>query len=451
MSTVAAQDTPHAPRVLACAPVPTLPDALPIRTRSPLDATVRVPGSKSVTNRALLAAALAPGESRIRGGLDSDDTQVMRRALEALGADIDESLPDSWGVRGCDGRFRAPSSGLYVGGSGTAARFLCAAATLAEGPVSLDGDPRMRERPIGDLADALRALGADLEFEGSGECPPLTVRGGGLAGGHIEMDARKSSQYVSAVLLAAPYAQRDITLHFAEGIVVSRPYVDLTLQVMAAFGARAHWLETHPDEIAVLAGIPYRASDFQVEPDASAAVYAFCAAAIAGGGVRVEGLPRDSIQADLALLPILETMGCTVGWDDSGVVVERGERPLNSPGTIDMNALPDAAMALAVVALFADGPTRLTNIANLRIKETDRLQALENELRRLGAEAHAGADSLEIVPGPTLSGAAIETYDDHRMAMSFALAGLKLPGLVIQDPACVSKTWPDFFSALESL
>ncbi len=451
MSTGAVQGTLGALRVLACAPVPTFPDSLPIQTRPPLDATVRVPGSRSVTNRALLAAALAPGESRIRGGLDSDDTQAMRRALEELGARIDESQDDVWGVQGCDGRFRAPSSVLQVGHAGTTARFLTGAATLADGPVSIDGSPRMRERPIGDLADALRALGADLEFEGSNECPPLTVRGGGLAGGHIEMDARKSSQYVSAVLLAAPYAQRDITLHFTEGIVVSRPYVDLTLQVMTSFGARAHWLESHPDEIAVVAGVPYRASDFQVEPDASSAVYAFSAAAIAGGRVRVEGLHRESIQADLALLPILETMGCTVLWDEAGVVVERGERPLRAPGTIDMNALPDAAMALAVVALFADGPTRMTNIANLRIKETDRLQALENEIRRLGGEAHAGPDSLEIIPGSSLTGTAIETYDDHRMAMSFALAGLGIPGVVIQDPACVSKTWPDFFTALDSI
>jgi 3-phosphoshikimate 1-carboxyvinyltransferase len=423
-----------------------LPQRLEIATRGALDARVRPPGSKSLTNRALLVAALAEGQSRLSGALASDDTRAMSRCLDALGCAV-EPGPESWGVTGHAGRLRAPAEPLDTGNSGTTARFLTAAATLADGPVVIDGNARMRQRPIEELAAVLRALGAQVESLGAGGCPPLRVAGGGLAGGKAEIDARRSSQYVSAVLLAAPYARSDVELRLRDGVLVSAPYVELTLEVMRAFGAEAE--RSAGGDLRVRAGRRYQARDYAVEPDASAAAYPFCAAAIAGGRVRVEGIPNGSLQADLALLPILERMGCRVQRGGDFVEVRGPDAGLRGVD-VDMNDLPDAVLALAVVALFAEGPTHIRNVANLRIKETDRLAALETELRKLGARAQAHPDALEIEPGPA-RGAEIETYDDHRMAMSFALAGLRIPGVVIRDPSCVSKTWPEYFSVLEHL
>jgi 3-phosphoshikimate 1-carboxyvinyltransferase len=423
-----------------------LPDALPIATRGALDASVRVPGSKSLTNRALLVAALASGTSRLTGGLESDDTRVMLDALARLGCRVAVD-GNAWRVPGCDGRLRAPEGTLYVDNSGTTARFLTAAAALADGPVVIDGNARMRERPISDLVQALERLGGRCEILGEGGCPPVRVAGGGLSGGSARIDASRSSQYVSAVLLAAPYAAKDVDLAFEDGVLVSRPYVELTLQIMSAFGAEARF--EAGGGLHVAAGRPYSARDYAVEPDASSAAYPFCAAAIAGGRVRVEGIPRDSIQADLGLLDVLERMGCTVVRGDTFAEVRGAPAGLRGVD-VDMNDLPDAVLALAVVALFADGATRIRNVANLRIKETDRLAALECELRKLGADARAGADDLTIVPGP-LRPAEIDTYDDHRIAMAFALAGLRIPGVVIRDPGCVSKTWPDYFAMFEHL
>ncbi len=423
-----------------------LPRALAIGPRGPLDAAVRVPGSKSLTNRALPVAALADGESALAGALASDDTRVMVDALRALGAEI-RTQGETWTVRGAGGKLRAPTAPLQVENSGTTARFLTAAATLADGPSVIDGNARMRERPIEDLVRTLGELGARVDILGRGGCPPVRVAGGGLPGGEAAIDARRSSQYVSAVLLAAPYARTDVVLRPEGGQIVSRPYVDLTLQVMAAFGADAGW--SGGGALRVRAGRHYAGRAYAIEPDASAAAYAFCAAAIAGGRVRVEGIPRDSLQADLALLPILEQMGCEVTRGERSVEVRGPQGPLRGV-SVDMNALPDAVLALAVVALFADGPTRIHNVANLRIKETDRLAALETELRKLGARARASEDGLAVEPGP-LRGVEIATYDDHRMAMAFALAGLRVPGVVIRDPACVSKTWPEYFSMLEHL
>jgi 3-phosphoshikimate 1-carboxyvinyltransferase len=423
-----------------------LPAVLAIAPRNRLDARVRVPGSKSLTNRALVATALADGESALRGGLASDDTHVMLEALRALGCAV-ASDTEPWRVPGCGGRLRAPAHPLDTGNSGTTARFLTAAACLADGPVVIDGSPRMRERPIDDLVNALAGVGAHCEILGEAGCPPLRVDGGGLHGGSAVIDASRSSQYVSAVLLASPYAETDVELEIAGGVLVSRPYVELTLQVMDAFGARAEW--SAPDRLRVAAGHPYRARDYAIEPDASSAAYPFCAAAIAGGRVRVDGVPRDSLQADFRLLGILERMGCRVRRDADAVELIGPDGPLRAVD-VDMNDLPDAVLALAVVALFADGPTHIRNVANLRIKESDRLTALETELRKLGADARADADSLRIQPG-ALHGAEIATYDDHRIAMAFALAGLRVPGVIIRDPDCVSKTWPGYFSMLERL
>jgi len=423
-----------------------LPPALEIRPRGPLDAVLRVPGSRSITNRALVAAALADGPSELRGALSSDDTEAMRDCLTALGVTV-AAEDDIFRVSGTGGRFTLPKAPLFARASGTTARFVTALATLAPGAVTIDGAPRMRERPIDDLVRALVALGAPAEALGPGGCPPVRVAGGGLPGGTASIDARRSSQYVSAVLLVGPYAARDVGLRFVDGVLVSRPYVELTLDVMRAFGADAGW--TADGGLRVAAGARYASRCYEIEPDASSAAYAFGAAAIAGGRVRVEGVPARSSQADFAFLGVLERMGCRVERAGGHATVSAPVDRLRGID-VDMNALPDAVLALAVVALFADGPTIIRNVANLRIKETDRLAALERELGKLGARAKATADGLSIQPGP-LRGAAIDTYDDHRMAMAFALAGLRVPGVVIRDPACVSKTWPNYFAALERL
>jgi 3-phosphoshikimate 1-carboxyvinyltransferase len=422
-------------------------DPLPIRPRGPLEATVRPPGSRSLANRALLAAALARGTSVVRNVTPSDDTDAMRRGLAALGVALErEGANDDWRIHGVDGRFTPIADAIDVRASGTTARFLTAAATLASAPVVLDGTPRMRERPIADLAAALAALGARVDVLGANGCPPVRAGGVRLVGGEALLDVRRtSSQYVSGILLAAPYAQRDVTLRFAGDEVISRPFVDLTLAVMRDFGAEAAW--RGPGALSVRAGRGYRAREYAVEPDAQGAVYGFAAAAIAGGRVTVPQLPRTSLQPDLGFLDALAAMGCEV---ERGADAISLRAPAKLRGIrVDANPWPDAALALAVVALFADGPSEIVNVPNLRIKETDRLAALERELTKLGARASAGPDSLRIEPGP-LHGAVIDTYDDHRMAMSFALAGLRIPGVSIRDPSCVRKTWPRFFEALES-
>ncbi len=429
---------------------PDSPSALAIEPRGPLDVTVRVPGSKSITNRALIAAALADGESRIAGALESEDTEVMRASLAAMGVTVDTSH-DPWLVAGRAGRLESPAEPLHTANSGTSARFLTAAACLAQGPVIVDGGPRMRERPIADLVDALVGLGARAEIQGENGCPPVRLEGGGLAGGEIEIDARLSSQYASGVLLAAPYAEQDVTLTFVEDVLVSRPYVDLTLDVMRAFGADADWLDVPGREmLLVRAGAHYGPRHYTVEPDASAATYPFCAAAIAGGRVRVNDIPERSHQSDFGILGLLERMGCEVTREGQSVTVEGPPNGLKSLGEVDMNHMSDAALTYAVLCLFADGPTTITNIGHVRFKETDRLAALETELRRMGGRADADEDSLQIRPGP-LHGAQIETYDDHRMAMAFSLAGLRVPGIVIKNPDCVVKTWPNYFDVLRHL
>ncbi len=421
-----------------------LPDPLPIRPRGPLDARVRPPGSRSLANRALVAAALGAGESRLFGLSASDDTEAMRDGLRALGVRI-ACADETWTVQGADGRLVPVANALDVRASGTTARFLTAVATLARDPVVLDGTARMRERPIADLAAALRGLGGGVEVLGANGCPPVRTLGGGLRGGEVELDVRKSSsQFVSGLLLAAPYAATDVTLRFVGEDVISRPFVELTLAVMRAFGAQAEWRGR--GAAFVRAGQHYRGRDYTIEPDAQGAAYGFAAAAIRGGRVRVADLPRDSLQPDLGFLDALARMGCAVERGADAIVVTGPERLRGI--RVDGSPWPDAVLALAVVALFADGPTEIVNVPNLRIKETDRLAALECELAKLGGRATTGPDWIRIEPGP-LHGAAIEPYDDHRLAMSFALAGLRIPGVAIRNPGCVRKTWPGFFAALE--
>lgn len=403
------------------------------------DSTVRPPGSKSITNRALITAGLAVGDSLIADPLRSDDTDAMVECLRTMGVGVQV------GNREFNVSRRGPLRGgpLDARASGTTARFITAAATLAEGPSVVDGTPRMRERPIGPLVDALRALGAPVEAD-RGEFPPVRVAGGGLAGGPIRIDGSRSSQFVSAVLLSAPLAGGRVTLELGE-VVVSRPYLDTTLEVMAAFGADARWRDAATITVAPTG---YRATRFSVEADASAAVYPWAAAAITGAAVTVRGIHPASTQADMAALHVLERMGCRVKSGKRGITVA-GPQSLSGVDA-DLNDCPDASLGLAVVAAFGTTPSRFTNIANLRIKETDRLAALENELARLGAGVATGPDWISIEPAP-LRPARIRTYDDHRMAMSFAVAGLRQSGIVIEDPGCVAKTWPGFFGMLEGL
>lgn len=413
-----------------------------VRPRRIRDASVRPPGSKSITNRALAAAALAEGESLIAGALRSGDTEAMAGCLRRMGVHIEEAPDAGLRVRST-GRLRGGVR-LDARASGTTARFITAAAALADGPCVIDGSPRMRERPIGELVDALRALGAGVEADRGGRYPPVRTAGGGLAGGRAAVDGSRSSQFISAVLLSAPRAGRTVTLDLAGGLV-SRPYLDTTLEVMAAFGAGARWLDRRTIEAA--AG-GYRPASFTVEADASAAVYPWTAAAVTGASVTVTGIDPASTQADMAALGVLERMGCRIRAGAGGITVA-GASPLRGVEA-DLNDCPDASLGLAVAAAFASGPSRFTNLANLRIKETDRLAALETELNRMGARASAGGDWIAVRPGP-LRPARIRTYDDHRMAMSFAVAGLVQPGILIEDPGCTAKTWPGFFGMLESL
>jgi 3-phosphoshikimate 1-carboxyvinyltransferase len=421
-------------------------DALEIAPRGPLDADVRVPGSKSFSNRALLVAGLARGESRLEGVLDSDDIQVMATALGALGAEITQD-GERWLVRGVDGRPRVPAAPIYVRASGTAARFLTALVTVVPGECVVDGNARIRERPVGELVATLRALGVRISAEGNAGCPPVRCHGGAPFGGEVSVDAQRTSQYVSALLLIGPYAAAPLVLKLRDGVLASRPYVDVTLELMRAFGAEAGFRDAATLE--VTPGKHYVARDYTIEPDASTAAYFFAAAAIAGGRVRVDALAGGSSQADMGFVDVLERMGCAVTRSPGGVEVRGPGKPLRAVD-VDMNAMPDAVLAAAVTALFADGPSRIRNVGHLRIKESDRLAALETELRKLGADARADADSLTITPGK-LHGADIATYDDHRVAMAFALAGLRVPGVRILDPGCVSKSWPRYFEAFSAL
>jgi 3-phosphoshikimate 1-carboxyvinyltransferase len=419
-------------------------DSIEIRPTGPLRARIRPPGSKSITNRALVCAALAHGDSLLTGALESDDTRVMIDALGQLGLKIDHD-PATQTIRltGCGGQPPARSAELMLGNSGTTIRFLTAMLTLGHGVFRLDGTPRMRQRPVQDLLDALRNLGADAVCADGTGCPPVVVRASGLPGGQAEVSGEISSQFLSALLLAAPCAASDIVIS-VRGELVSKPYVAMTLAVMQAFGVSAQ----SPDlPLRMPAPQVYVGRTYAIEPDASAASYFFAAAAIAGGSVAVEGLSRKSLQGDVAFCDCLRKMGCEIQEGATQITVSG--RPLRGID-VDMNAISDTVQTLAAVALFAQGPTTIRNVGHIRHKETDRLAALAAELRKFGAEIEERTDGLRIVPRP-LRGSIIDTYDDHRMAMSMALVGLAIPGVVIRDPGCSSKTYPDFFRDLAGL
>jgi len=420
-------------------------DAIEIQPTGPLRGSIRPPGSKSITNRALVCAALAEGESLLSGALDSEDTRVMIDALGQLGLAIDHDLPSGTiRVHGCGGRFPASEADLYVANSGTTVRFLTALVALGHGTFRLDGTPRMRQRPIKDLLDALRQLGADASSESQGGCPPVVVRAGGLPGGRATVAGNISSQFLSGLLMAAPCAAGQVELALA-GPLVSKPYVEMTLAVMSAFGVQVE--VENLQRFVVPAGQSYRACRYEIEPDASAAGYFFAAAAVTGGQITVEGLTRNSIQGDVAFCDCLARMGCRVRYGPKSITVVGG--PLRGIA-VDMNAISDTVQTLAAVALFAEGPTTITGVAHIRHKETDRISALATELGKLGAEVDDRPDGLRIVPR-RLRSARIETYDDHRMAMSLAVVGLAAPGVVINNPGCTAKTYPRFFDDLRDL
>ncbi len=418
-------------------------DTLEIQPSGPIHGTIRPPGSKSITNRALICAALAEGTSTLTGALDSDDTRVMIEGLRQLGLAIDhDPAQQTIRVRGCGGRPAATGADIAVGNSGTTVRFLTALVTLGHGTFRLDGTPRMRQRPIEDLLDALRQLGADADGELGSGCPPVVVRAAGLRGGQATVSGSISSQFLSALLMAAPAARQPVELTIS-GTLVSQPYVEMTLRVMEAFGVV---VEHDGDRFLVSPG-RYRACPYAIEPDASAASYFLAAAAITRGSVMVEGLSRNSLQGDVAFCDCLAQMGCQVQYGPDRLTVVGG--PLHGIET-NMNAISDTVQTLAAVALFADGPTMIRGVAHIRHKETDRIRALAIELRKLGAAVDGNEDGLRIVPG-LLHGATLDTYDDHRMAMSLALVGLAVPGVILRDPGCTAKTYPGFFTDLARL
>jgi len=419
-----------------------VPEALEILPSGPVRASIRPPGSKSITNRALVCAALAHGESTLRGALASDDTRVMIEGLNRLGVAVEHD-PQAALIRaaGCDGRPPTERAELFVANSGTTIRFLTALVTLGQGTFRLDGTPRMRERPIGDLLDALNQLGADARSERQNGCPPVVVRATGLPGGRAAVAGDISSQFLSGLLMASPCAEGPIELT-VRGELVSKPYIEMTLAVMGAFGVEMERQGLR--RFAIPAPVPYRGRNYLVEPDASAASYFLAAAAVTGGEVTIEGLSRDSLQGDVAFCDCLEQMGCRVDYRPGAITLAGG--PLRGV-EVDMNAISDTVQTLCAVALFADGPTTITGVAHIRHKETDRLGALATELRKLGAAVEERDDGLRITPAK-LHGAQIDTYDDHRMAMSLALVGLRVPGVVIRDPGCTGKTYPGFFGDL---
>lgn len=406
--------------------------------------TFRPPGSKSLTNRALIAAALAHGTSTLQHPLESDDTRFMRQALQTLGVQIDDSKANEWEITGSDGAFPASQAELFLGNAGTAMRFLTAVLAACPGRYTLDGVPRMQQRPIAQLVDALRHQGASIDYLQNEGCPPVVINNSSLKGGSCSITDPQSSQYVSAMLLAAPLATRETSIEVA-GNLVSAPYVRMTLAVMRAFGIDG----LVEGNVFTISPASYRATSYAIEPDASSASYLLAAAAITGGKVTVEGLGINSCQGDVGFADLLHQMGAGLVFGNDFITVH-GLGQLRGID-VDLAAMPDMAQTLAVVALFANGPTTIRNVANLRIKETDRIAALESELTKLGAQVQVLNDGLRINPPAQLKAASIATYDDHRMAMSFALAALKCPGIKIQNPECVSKTFPGFFQTIESL
>ncbi len=418
---------------------------LEIKPQTVTRSEVRVPGSKSYTHRVLIAAALAGGQSLIDGALFSRDTELTAAALTQMGAQVNaDEKHKHFEVNGTGGRLSSSSREIFLENSGTSMRLLAAIAALGQGDYILDGSPRMRQRPIAELLTALQQLNIPAESLQDNGCPPIRIGGGLVEGGPVQIDCGVSSQYLSALLLMGPLTRRGLEIEVIKG-PVSRPYVDLTLAVMQRFG-----IEVEPygyERFKVFGGQCYQAGHYQVEPDCSQAGYFWAAAAISGGEIKVHGIKPDSAQGDLGFVRVLEKMGCQLRFEDDGITVIGG--PLQAL-EIDMGDMPDLVPTLAVVAAFANGTTVMTNVAHLRAKESDRLAAVATELKKMGITANCGEDFIAVTGGQP-KGAVIKTYDDHRIAMSFSLAGLMVAGVQIEDEDCVGKSFPNYWSVFSTL
>lgn len=410
---------------------------------------IKLPGSKSISNRTLLLAALAHGNTHIRELLISDDTTRMLEALRALGVSLEQVSADSWQVHGLGGVFPVKQAALFLGNAGTAFRPLTAALALSGGSYRLSGVARMHERPIGDLVDALRQLGASIEYLGAAGFPPLAISPAQISTENIiQVRGDVSSQFLTSLLMALPLSGQSATIEVV-GELISRPYIEITLNLMQKFGVRVEREDWKRFSIAANSRYQSPGQIF-VEGDASSASYFLAAGAIGGGPVRVEGISRDSIQGDVRFAEALQQMGASITYGENWIEARAPLAKLK-PLDLDCNHIPDAAMTLATAALFADGSTRLRNIASWRVKETDRLAAMAIELRKVGATVEEGADYLVITPPEKfIADAAIDTYDDHRMAMCFSLVSLATT-LVINDPDCVAKTFPDYFERFAAI
>lgn len=417
-------------------------EGLPIGPQGAVRGRLRVPGSKSLTNRALVLAALADGPSRLRNVLVAEDSEVMITALQDLGVTIEREA-NALSVSGLGGPPRVTRASLDLRLSGTSIRFLAALVASGRGDFILDGNQRMRQRPIQDLLDALNALGAEAESVNADGCPPVRIQAHGLAGGRASVAGDKSSQFLSALLMAAPYARSSVRLEVT-GELLSKPFVDMTLDLMTAFGAR---VEREGYRSFTIPPGRYQGRDYVVEGDAMAAGYFWAAAAVTGGKVRIDNLGAETRQGDARLAAVLGEMGCVVEWGAGWCEVAGPPPGSLAGGSFDLNDMPDQAQTLAVVGLFANQAVRIENVANMRIKETDRLAAMTAELRRLGATVEERDDGLTVQPlvGAPPAPVDLETYGDHRMAMALAVAGARVPNVRIQDPACVEKTYPAFF------
>lgn len=419
-------------------------------TLSPLSSAngeVTIPGSKSLSNRALLLAALAEGETTLTNLLDSDDVRHMLNALKALGVSYELSEDRTrCTVTGCNGPLPGGEHELFLGNAGTAMRPLTAALCLGEGTYTLTGEPRMYERPIGHLIDALKPLGVDVTYLKDENYPPLKIVGTGLQGGEVEIDGSISSQFLTALLMAAPLAKNDLLIR-VKGDLVSKPYIDITLHLMKQFGVEV--TNNNYQTFEIKAGQTYKSpGEVMVEGDASSASYFLAAAAIKGGTVRVYGVGKNSVQGDIRFADTLEQMGAKITWGENFIEASAGE--LNGID-VDLNHIPDAAMTIATAALFAKGPTAIRNVYNWRVKETDRLNAMATELRKVSAVVVEGEDFIEITPPQTVQSAAIDTYDDHRMAMCFSLAAFGENPVTINDPGCTAKTFPTYFELFSKI
>lgn len=423
-------------------------NTLTLKPISKVEGEINLPGSKSLSNRALLVAALAKGTTKITNLLASDDTRHMLNALKQLGVQytLSENKTECT-IIGNGGPIDSDMfQELFLGNAGTAMRPLCAALCLGQGAYMLTGEPRMKERPIGHLVDALRQAGADISYKEREGYPPLQIEANGLNGGEVQIEGAISSQFLTALLLAAPMAKEDMTISII-GELVSKPYIDITLHIMEIFGVSV--VNDNYETFSIKGGQSYQAVEtYMVEGDASSASYFLAAAAIKGGTVKVTGIGRDSIQGDVQFVDVLEQMGARVEWGDTYVSVTRD---VLSAIDMDFNHIPDAAMTIATTALFCKGTTTLRNIYNWRVKETDRLFAMATELRKVGAEVEEGEDYLKITAPKVLKHAAIDTYDDHRMAMCFSLLALDPASVTINEPECTAKTFPTYFEVFESI